>query len=565
MLMKRIAIFFSLMLITASLLFSQNINLGKSALYFLASDELEGRFPGTKGDSLSHNYFNQQFQQFGLSLFDEDYIQNFEIATAIRQTANNRLKINGEQILNDNFTLLNFSADARLKSHVIALSELNEKASDSLKGAWVLIIPEFVKGEIPAYRELVQIASRAQRLGAGGIIFVSNDAWGNSSEFYPFYYTRSMVRLDIPAIQMARSTCFTKIIAGKYANMEKFREALKIEKQIHFDNTEILAHTEIEVQRSTTGNAVAYRTVENSDEWLVIGAHYDHLGWGGYGSGSRVPERDEIHYGADDNASGTALVLMLADYYATQNPDINLAFVLFAAEEQGLIGSKYFVENSPIPMEKIRAMLNFDMIGRVKENRISISGTSTAVEFEGILNHYQNKPLEIAMSGGGFAGSDQASFVSENIPVLFFNSGLHNDYHTPEDNIENINFDGLQKVGALTIHLIDSLSHPKLSLRFQKQKQEEKARHGGGMKVTLGIMPDVTGRVENGLAVDGVRPGGPAEIAGIIKGDVIYEIGEFEIENIYDYMESLSKFKKGQKVEIQIVRDDEPMILVVEF
>lgn len=565
MLMKRIAIFFSLMLITASLLFSQNINLTKNALNYLASEELEGRFPGTKGDSLSHVYFTQQFQQSGLTLFDEDYIQDFEITTAIRQTANNRLKINGEQISHNNYTLFNFSANAHLKSDVIALSTLNEKTSDSLNGAWVLIFPEFAEGEIPAYRELVQIASRAQRLGAGGIIFISNGAWGKTSEFYPFYYTRSMISLDIPAMQVAQNTCFEKIIAGKYPNMEKFREALKTEKQIRFDKTEISAKTEIEIQRSTTGNAIAYRTVKNSDEWLIIGAHYDHLGWGGYGSGSRAPERNEIHYGADDNASGTALVLMLADYYATQNPNINLAFILFAAEEQGLIGSKYFVENSPIPMGKIRAMLNFDMIGRVKENRISISGTSTAAEFEGILNHFQKKPLEIAMSGGGFAGSDQASFVTENIPVLFFNSGLHSDYHTPEDNIENINFDGLQKVGALSIKLIDSLSHPKLTLSFQKQKQEEKARHGGGIKVTLGIMPDVTGRVENGLAVDGVRPGGPAEIAGIIKGDVIHKIDEFDIENIYDYMESLSKFKKEQTVKIQIVRDDEPMILEVEF
>jgi Zn-dependent M28 family amino/carboxypeptidase len=347
--------------------------------------------------------------------------------------------------------------------------------------------------------------------------------------------------------------------------MEKFRAELKNERQIEFENSSISGHTKIDVHKSTSGNAIAYRTVDDSDEWIVIGAHYDHLGWGGYGSGSRSPERHEIHYGADDNASGTALVLMLADYYATQNPNVNLAFILFAAEEQGLIGSKYFVENSPIAMEKIRAMLNFDMVGRVQENRISISGTSTAKEFEGILSHFQNKPLEIAMSGGGFAGSDQASFVSEDIPVLFFNSGLHEDYHTPEDNIEQINFEGIQQVGALSIALIDSLSHPDLSLTFQKQKQEEKVRHGGGMKVTLGIMPDVTGRVEKGLAVDGVRPGGPAEIAGIVKGDVIHKIDEFEIENIYDYMESLSKFKKGQQVELQIVRDEKPMTLKVEF
>jgi hypothetical protein len=563
--MKRFIISVIILLISALPLFSQNTKLAEDALRYLASETLEGRFPGTKGDSLAHVYFSQQFQNSGLTLFDEDFIQDFEITTSIRQADESNLEINGKTIAKDNYSLFNFSADANLKSGLIAFSELPKKVTESLNGQWLLVFPEFAKGEIPAYRELLQIANRAQKLGAGGIIFVANDDWGQNSEFYPFYFTRSMIRLDIPAIQLSHNACYDELLAGKYPSMEKFREALKGKKQIKFENVNISAITKIDVHRSTTGNAIAYRTVDDSDEWIVIGAHYDHLGWGGYGSGSRSPERHEIHYGADDNASGSALVLMLADYYATQNPEVNLAFILFAAEEQGLIGSKYFVENSPIAMEKIRAMLNFDMVGRVQENRISISGTSTAKEFEGILSHFQNKPLEIAMSGGGFAGSDQASFVSEDIPVLFFNSGLHEDYHTPEDNIEQINFEGIQQVGALSIALIDSLSHPDLSLTFQKQKQEEKVRHGGGMKVTLGIMPDVTGRVENGLAVDGVRPGGPAEIAGIVKGDVIHKIDEFEIENIYDYMESLSKFKKGQSVELQIVRDEKPMTLKVEF
>lgn len=563
--MKRFTISVIILLFSALPLFSQNIKRAEDALRYLASETLEGRFPGTKGDSLAHVYFTQQFQNSGLTLFDENFIQDFEITTSIRQADESNLEINGKTIVKDNYSLFNFSADANLKSGLMTFSELPEKVTESLNGQWLLVFPEFAKGEIPAYRELVQIANRAQKLGAGGIIFVANDDWGQNSEFYPFYFTRSMIRLDIPAIQLAQNTCFEELIESKYPNMEKFREALKDKKQIEFENVNISAITKIDVHRSTTGNAIAYRTVDDSDEWIVIGAHYDHLGWGGYGSGSRSPERHEIHYGADDNASGSALVMMLADYYATQNPDVNLAFILFAAEEQGLIGSKYFVENSPIAMEKIRAMLNFDMVGRVQENRISISGTSTAKEFEGILGHFQKQPLEIAMSGGGFAGSDQASFVSEDIPVLFFNSGLHEDYHTPEDNIEQINFEGIQQVGALSIALIDSLSHPDLKLTFQKQKQEEKVRHGGGMKVTLGIMPDVTGRVENGLAVDGVRPGGPAEIAGIVKGDVIHKIDEFEIENIYDYMESLSKFKKGQSVKLQIVRDEKPMTLEVEF
>jgi len=563
--MKRFILLAIIMLLAASTLFSQNIKLAEDALKYLASEELEGRFPGTKGDSLAHVYFAEQFQKSGLSLFDEDFIQDFEITTSIREAEQNSLKLNGKAISRVSYSLFNFSADATLKSGLIAVSELSDEVSDSFEGQWLLVFPEFSQGEIPAYRELVQMTSRAQRLGAGGLIIVANDDWGKTSEFYPFYFTRSMVRLNIPAIQLAQNTCFDELLADNYPNMEKFRAELKSKEQIRFEHVDISALTKIDIQRSTTGNAIAYKTAKTSDEWIVLGAHYDHLGWGGYGSGSRSPERHEIHYGADDNASGTALVLMLADYYATQNPEINMAFILFAAEEQGLIGSKYFVENSPIPMESIRAMLNFDMVGRVKENRISISGTSTAAEFDSILNSFQNKPLEISLSGGGFAGSDQASFVTEDIPVLFFNSGLHDDYHTPEDNLRKINFEGIQHVGALSIALIDSLSHPNLSLTFQKQKQEEKARHGGGFKVTLGIMPDVTGRVENGLAVDGVRPGGPAENAGIIKGDVIHKVGEFEIENIYDYMESLSKFEKGQRVDIHIVRDEETMKLEVEF
>ncbi len=552
-----------ILLFFVSLTYAQKLSVAKKSLKYLASDKLEGRFPGTPGDSMAHAYMVKQFEKSGVKAFEDGFVQKFDMLTSIDLSDKVFFKVNGKQIGENDYQVMNFSADKHLSASVVLLKDLRDTEKPVLNGEWLLYYSKFEKGSIPTYRELIQISNLAERLGAGGLLLVALGNWGKDDEFYPFYYSRSMVRLDIPVFQISRELAETSILSVDKLQSDNAYPASY--EGLEVDNITVDANVEIIENYSTTGNVYGYVAAEKSDEWVVLGAHYDHLGYGGYGSGSRSPELHEIHNGADDNASGTAMVLMLADYYAKHKPEQNMLFVLFAAEEEGLIGSKYFVEHTPVPLEKIRAMINFDMVGRVIDDKLSISGTGTAKEFESILKSFQNKPLDLALSGGGYAGSDQASFASENIPVLFFNSGLHDDYHRPDDDIDQINFKGMKQVAELSVSLLDSLMHPDLSLEFVAQKQNGKGRHYGDMKVSMGIMPDVTGRVKEGLAVDGVRPGGPAANAGIQKGDVIHKVDKYDIENIYDYMETLSHFKKGQTISIELVREEKPITLELTF
>jgi aminopeptidase YwaD len=555
--MRKYISFLLLFVLLAHISYAQDIKTGEKAVRYLASETLGGRFPGTAGDSLSLGFIQNEFQKYGVLPFDNNYIQTFRLTTEIRKGEKTCLKIDEATISDRDFQLLNFSGNASHRSNAIYLNNNTRIDTTQVKNAWVFYHYQTSPNEIPDYRALVSIANTLQQAKAGGIIFVATNHWGVNSEFYPFSYSRSMVSLNIPVLQL-RQTVFNEMLLNSGISVEKLEPNMKIP-------IDVEALTEIVKLEKETGNVVGYVPVENSDEWLVLGAHYDHLGMGGYGSGSRVPEQHAVHYGADDNASGVAMVLMLAEYYAKHSPEINMLFVLFGAEEQGLVGSKYFVENSPVSLDKIRTMLNFDMVGRVKDKHLSISGTKSAVEYEGILNAFQNSPLKLSLSGGGYAGSDQASFISENIPVLFFNSGVHDDYHTPKDNIDAISFEGMELVGKLSVAIIDSISHPELVLSFQEDTEHQPARHSGGMKVSLGIMPDVTGRVENGLGIDGVRPGGPADVVGVKKGDVLKRVATYEINNIYDYMQVLSNFEKGQTVKLVLIRDEKQIELDITF
>ncbi|HKK66724.1 MAG TPA: M20/M25/M40 family metallo-hydrolase, partial [Bacteroidales bacterium] len=533
----------------------QDITIAEKSINYLASDELEGRFPGTKGDSLSIAYISGEFQRYGINGFDEGFVQNFDVLTAISPGNETSISLNNDALeMNHDFMPLTFSAEKANKAavHLCRISGLSGSAA--LNGQWLVVLPDAEEGR-RSYRELIGLALDAKDAGAGGmVLLVENDSAGVRG-FYPFRYSRTVGSAGIPAIQMSASAFEKALKKAGYAIDTENPDPRKVE-ALNAESKMILdGRVSIDQTYSTTANICGYVEGKDTSAWLVVGAHYDHLGYGGYGSGSRTPDQCAIHNGADDNASGVAMVLMLADYYAKKQPDINIAFVLFGAEEEGLIGSSYFVDNMLFQPENVKAMINYDMIGRVEDSLMSISGVKTADEFEDILNTWNEKPMKLKLGGGGYAGSDQASFYSEGVPVLFFNSGLHDDYHKPSDDVDKINFDGIKLTAGLSVKLIDSLDDPNTRLTYRKAKQSDKSRHGGGTTVTLGIMPDVAGKAENGLGVDGVRPGGPAEKAGVEKDDVIVQIGKYTISGIYEYMKVLSNFEKGDKVKLVVIKD----------
>ena len=290
---------------------------------------------------------------------------------------------------------------------------------------------------------------------------------------------------------------------------------------------------------------------------------------GGPGSGSREPDTEAVHNGADDNASGVAAIIEIAEKIQAEEEGWRrtIVVVAFSAEEMGLIGSKYFVENPIIDMDKVIAMFNFDMIGRLSdEGSLAIGGTGTSLETEDILTEYLDEyDLKGSFSKEGFGPSDHAAFYAEDIPVFFISTGAHQDYHTPQDDAELINFPGEKLVADFSYAVIKEVANRDEALTYQEAGAKTRSSAGMRFKVTLGIVPDFTSTENNGLGVGGVRADGPAEKAGMQKGDRIVAMDGMEVTNIYDYMSRLKKLESGQIITVDVIRDDKKVVLLVQL
>lgn len=296
---------------------------------------------------------------------------------------------------------------------------------------------------------------------------------------------------------------------------------------------------------------------------IIIGGHYDHLGLGHDHNSLDANPEGKIHNGADDNASGTAGVLEIARYLANNNikEQHNFLFLCFSGEELGLYGSKKFTENPTIDLSKVSFMLNMDMIGRLNaERRIMVGGVGTAPDFVPALNSLKND-FVIKFDSSGVGPSDHTSFYLKNIPVLFFFTGQHSDYHKPSDDVEKINFDGQKALLEFIARVVESLDKtPKLAFQETKAAADSTPK----FTVTLGIMPDYTYEGE-GVHVDGVTDGKPASKAGVLKGDTIVGLGDINVKSMQDYMKALAKFKKGDKTTVKVKRGGAEKVMDVTF
>lgn len=315
----------------------------------------------------------------------------------------------------------------------------------------------------------------------------------------------------------------------------------------------------------TANNIVGF--IDNHAPYTIIfGAHYDHLGLGENGSSLDANPQGKIHNGADDNASGVAGLLELARYFESnkKKEKYNFLFIAFSGEELGLFGSKYFTEHPTIDLTKVNYMINMDMIGRLDPTTksLAVSGTGTSPAWETELKNLSNGNMNIKTDSAGVGPSDHTSFYLKNIPVLHFFTGSHSDYHKPSDDFDKINYAGEKEVLELIVRLVDKMdAQPKLAFLTTKNKSMSSSR---SFKVTLGVMPSYTSTGE-GLKVDGVSDGKPAQKAGIQTGDVIIQIGEYKIKDIQAYMEALGKFEKGQSTEVKVKRGNESVTLSITF
>lgn len=315
-------------------------------------------------------------------------------------------------------------------------------------------------------------------------------------------------------------------------------------------------------QAKAGANVVAYLD-NGAANTIVIGAHYDHLGKG-YGHFSLDANGEgQIHNGADDNASGVAGVLELARYFSQNGvkEKCNFLFICFSAEEAGLIGSKYFTEHPTLDLTKVQCMFNMDMIGRLNEGKaLFVSGTGTAPDFEPLIDKTSTS-LVVKKDSSGIGPSDHTAFYLKNVPVLFFFTGVHSDYHKPSDDTEKINTQGEAEVIAYVATLAEKIADmPKLTF-LQTRSKEKK---GAAFKVTLGIMPDYSFD-KGGVKADDIVEGKPGMKAGMKKGDIILQIGEYPTADIYAYMEALAKFKAGDTTTLKVKRGSEELTLKVTF
>jgi Peptidase family M28/PDZ domain len=313
-------------------------------------------------------------------------------------------------------------------------------------------------------------------------------------------------------------------------------------------------------------NIVGY--LDNKKEFtIIIGAHYDHLGMGDQGSSLKANSIGEIHNGADDNASGVAGMLELAKYYTKNGvtENYNFLFIGFSGEELGLMGSKFYLDNATFDIKKANCMVNLDMIGHYRADKgVSIGGIGTSKFWETHAANTANKlNIKYTLDSAGVGPSDHTSFYLKDIPVLFLFTGAHQDYHKPSDDIALINFEG----EVLMLDYVKSMlslinENPKID--FKKTSNPHSGAAKSSFKVTLGVIPDYsfTGL---GLRLDGISDNKPAQKAGIVTGDIILKIAEYDIKDVYGYMAALGKFEKGQKVKVTIKRKEETLEVDLTF
>jgi aminopeptidase YwaD len=559
----------------------------EKTIKYLASEELEGRRAGEKGDSLAAEYIRYQFNKAGLELLFDNGFQSFSLVSSVEIGDNNYLYVRDKKYeVKTEFLPYSFTANKQVSAPVAFAGYGFSIDQDSLlwndfknidaKGKWVLLLkgdPEIDKPEskFAAFSEDRAKVLTAQDNGAAGVLLVAGPHFSEKDELQGLFYDKNSSTYSIPVFQITRKVA-DSILSATGNTIEYLENKINqtMEPIVFQLDINISAKADVIQKNATTFNVAGMLKGNDpvlKNEFIVVGAHYDHLGMGGPGSGSRALDTIAVHYGADDNASGVAAVIEMA-YKATavKNNRRSLIFAAFGAEEMGLIGATSFTANPPVDLTKVVAMFNFDMVGRLDTNSraLSIGGSQTSLETEEILNRLGNE-FALSLSPEGSGPSDHAAFYMQNIPVFFISTGAHPDYHTPDDVAEKINYEGVSDIVDFIWMVASEVSNRENLLTFQESGSKVRRSRGGRMKVTLGVMPDFAGQEKSGLRIDAVTKDKPASQAGMLKGDIITAINGNPVGNIYDYMNRLNTFEEGQTISIDIMREGKPQVLIVQL
>lgn len=540
---------------------------------WLADPAREGRGVGTEGLDAAGAYLEKRFAEIGLKpAGTQGYRQPLEVVTSVRVLPETRLAIDGKALPKEAYQPLVMSSEGEVTADTVAVGygivdaerKIDDYAGADVRGK-IAVVRRFVpESEAFAgiddkrrFGDLYEKAWLARERGAKALLVVDAPAvpkgsgkdWKPPDEAaFPSLSRRGYGDAGIPVVIVKRD-----VGAALFARRARlsFNVKLGLEQQKVFN---------------VAGRLEAGGTPKQPQP-LVLGAHYDHLGFGGFGS--LAPDSKQPHLGADDNASGTAALLEVARALAEQRGGLrrDVVFVAFTAEEMGLLGSTHFTREPPpgIDMAQIYAMLNLDMVGRLRENRLVVLGSQTAAEWDALLEPVcQKSGLECRTSGDGFGPSDQTSFYASGVPVLHFFTGAHSDYHKPSDSVDRLNLTGAAAVSAIVSGVLTELSRREAPLTFQKVTPVAPGGDLRSFNASLGTIPDYAGpKSGKGVLLAGVRTGGAAEQGGLTRGDVLISLGPHSIDNVEALMYALNALEPGQRVIAVVLRDGKRLELPV--
>ncbi len=509
---------------------------------YLADDKLEGRRTGTTGEKLAYEYISTEFTKSGLTAKGDNgsFIQAFEVNEGLQINPSTHLFINGFDLeLEKEYFPFIFSANESVEAAPsIALRESGT--------VWFWDIKDKLEEnkDNPHFDLTDAIKTKANDVaakGATGLIIYNTSGIKDELKFEP---KAKSERVKIPVLYVTES------IKKKYLYDETATLDIKLKVDIG--------------DKTRAGHNVIGFIDNGAANTIILGAHYDHLGYGEDHNSLFTGTKPQIHNGADDNASGTAALIEISKLLRVSKlKNNNYLFVSFSGEELGLFGSKYFTEHSPVNLSSANYMINMDMVGRLNDSThgLSIGGYGTSPVWGQLLTN-KDKFFTIKFDSSGSGPSDHTSFYRRDIPVLFFFTGVHSDYHKPTDDADKINYNGELMV-VKYIYTVIETANKKGKLSFSKTR-EIQSMGKSSFKVTLGIMPDYT-YSGSGVRVDGVSEGKTAQKVGIKAGDVITQLGDIKFTDVQSYMGALGKFNKGDATKVKVKRGNEELMFDIVF
>jgi Zn-dependent M28 family amino/carboxypeptidase len=615
----------------------------REIISYLASDKLEGRRTGSSGANLAAEYIAKEFARCplrrsigvdlpGMSILEADsprrYMQEFPFVARVELGKENRISFLRESgfqgfqslSLTEEWMPLGFSSNANVNGWMIfagfgiTASELNydDYAGVSAKGNVVMALSgtpdsENPHGKFARYEDVRWKAIAARNAGAKALIMVARDEKFKEDRLSVLHYDNSAGNVGLPVVVVSRQAVDRLLGTPALSYLEK-TAATKTQSTAQLISGSFSVSTDLVRRESPSFNVVGILPGSDpklKDEAVVIGAHYDHLGRGG--EGSLAPREGEIHHGADDNASGVAGLLELARILSSQQPRPRrtIVFIAFSGEEEGLIGSNYYVNHPIVPLANTVAMINMDMIGRMKEDKLIVGGVGTAQEWRTEIDSANSaeqmkvtagmsgadvqatvpsvagitlpivvaangnpivsveypRPFALTLNEDGYGPSDHSSFYAKQIPVLFFWTGTHDDYHKPSDTADKINYQDEARVVGFVARIINEIDKSDKRPTYTVAKSESQGRTMG-FKVYLGTIPNYADS-NDGLKLDGVRDDSPAAKAGLKAGDRVVKMAGREVKNVYDYTYALGEMKAGQEYEVEVLRGTQRLTLKI--